>query len=404
MRVVQLTAENLLRLKAIELAPDAADAVVIVSGKNAQGKTSVLNAIALALGGAQASKLIDRPIRDGSDSAEVTVDLGEFTVTRRWTANDKSTLAVVSKDGAKYSSPQKFLDERLGALSFDPLAFTLKSDREQLETLLGLVELPFDPAHFAAQRKAVYDERTDANRELKRLEGRLSGIKRPAGELPAEVKLDDLLEERRAAELEGRRMRGVREDLAGAYGKADRLRAELATVEADIAEGEEVSRSLPSEPPDLAAIDERMRRIEETNLAARVQRSAAATYAELDAAKDAVAALTAKIEKGDAWKAGKLAEAMMPIDGLGFDESGVTYQGVPYRQASAAEQLRVSMAMSMASNPEIRVILIRDGSLLDKDNMALIEEMAAGRDFQVFVERVSDDAQVGFVIEDGELA
>ena len=92
------------------------------------------------------------------------------------------------------------------------------------------------------------------------------------------------------------------------------------------------------------------------------------------------------------------------MDGLGFDEDGVTYQGVPFSQASAAEQIRVSLAMAMALNPKLRVIRILDGSLLDADNLALIAEMATVSDYQVWIERVGDGDGIGVVIDDGAVA
>jgi hypothetical protein len=57
--------------------------------------------------------------------------------------------------------------------------------------------------------------------------------------------------------------------------------------------------------------------------------------------------------------------------------------------------------MAMAMSPDLRVILIRDGSLLDSTNMALIEEMAAEHDYQVWLEVVREDGAMGVVIEDG---
>ena len=95
--------------------------------------------------------------------------------------------------------------------------------------------------------------------------------------------------------------------------------------------------------------------------------------------------------------------AEFPVDGLGFDESGVTYQGVPFKQASSAEQLRVSLAMAIALNPKLRVIRIADGSLLDSDNLALIEAAAKESDYQVWIEMVGDGNGRGIVIEDGEV-
>ncbi len=105
----------------------------------------------------------------------------------------------------------------------------------------------------------------------------------------------------------------------------------------------------------------------------------------------------------DKKKADALAKVKFPIDGLGFDDSGVTFYGVPFVQASAAEQLRVSAALAMATDPELRILQVRDGSLLDSDSMAVLEELAAEHDFQVWVEVVDESGSLGIVIEDGSV-
>ena len=95
--------------------------------------------------------------------------------------------------------------------------------------------------------------------------------------------------------------------------------------------------------------------------------------------------------------------AKFPVDGLGFDDNGVTYNGVPFSQAGSAVRLRTSVAMAMAMNPELRVIMIRDGSLLDSKNMAIIEEMAKEHDFDIWIEKVNESGKIGIVIEDGSV-
>ena len=92
------------------------------------------------------------------------------------------------------------------------------------------------------------------------------------------------------------------------------------------------------------------------------------------------------------------------VDGLGFDDDGVTYQGVPFSQASASEQIRVSLAMAMSLNPKLRVIRILDGSLLDAENLAQIADMAKDNDYQVWIERVGTADGIGVVIEDGAVS
>jgi hypothetical protein len=82
----------------------------------------------------------------------------------------------------------------------------------------------------------------------------------------------------------------------------------------------------------------------------------------------------------------------------------VTLNGIPLGQASAAEQLRVSVALAMAANPKLRVLRILDGSLLDTESLAIIGELAKENDFQAWIEVVDESGKVGIVIEDGRVA
>jgi hypothetical protein len=154
---------------------------------------------------------------------------------------------------------------------------------------------------------------------------------------------------------------------------------------------------------DLEAIDAQVESAEEINAAVRRHKEGERVRAELEQWTQSAAELSAAIEEVDRKKATGLAAAKFPIANLGFDESGVTYQGVPFKQASSAEQLRVSLAMAIALNPKLRVIRIADGSLLDADNLALVESIAREHDFQVWIEMVGDGDGRGIIIEDGEV-
>ena len=100
-------------------------------------------------------------------------------------------------------------------------------------------------------------------------------------------------------------------------------------------------------------------------------------------------------------KADAITRASMPIPDIGFGDGQVIYKNIPFDQASDAEKLRVSLAIAIAANPELRVIRIRDGSLLDDDGLAAIAKMADELDYQVWIERVDGSGKVGVVIEDG---
>jgi len=399
MKIIELRASNVKRLKAVTITPDGP--MVVVSGRNAQGKSSVLDAIWMALGGGAAQKDTARPIRDGENQAEVRLDLGDFIVTRRW-VGEKSTLTVMSKDGAKYGSPQAFLDEKLGRLSFDPLAFSLKPDKEQVADLLSLVSLPFDPVELDARRRGIFDERTEVGREVKVLEGQLDGIEDPGDVGDSAPDPDPIRQELREARTGNADRDNVEAVLAEWRGRLRRAKEEVADAEKAIKDAVRVLDEMPG-TIDIDEIEERMNATYAASAAHGEAVLNRRRHDELKERRSVVHELTKQLQHIAEEKATALSKAEMPIDGLSFDDEGVTYQGIPFRQCSAAERLRVSVAMALAMNPTIKVIRITDGSLLDRENLALIEEMVKGRDAQCWIERVEDESGVGFVVEDGEI-
>ena len=403
MKIIKLTAENVKRLKAVEITPDGT--VQVVTGRNAQGKTSVLDAIWLALGGGAASRETVRPIRDGEDHASVTLDLGDLIVTRTWTG-DKTALSVKTADGAKDSSPQSVLDALVGRLSFDPLEFTRLSARDQVAALLDIVHLDVDLDELARKRHAAYDSRADIGRQGKAL-GEIAKpvpapeVEQSAGDLIAKIREVQALDDQQSAECNDVR---AEEALI-----ADR-RAEIAALTLALQDWEKTLARLIAKVaahvpvPDVAALEAELDALEDTNRNVRFNAAiakASALKADLLAQYET---LTKTIAKADKAKSDALAKATFPVDGLGFDDNGVTFEGIPFSQASSAEQIRVSLAMAMSLNPKLRVIRILDGSLLDSENLALITDMAAAQDYQVWIERVGDTSGVGVVIEDGSVA
>lgn len=409
-KIISLTTTNYKRAKFAEIKPDPSGNLVIVAGRNGQGKSSILDSITAALGGVNA-KTTPRPIRDGEDKAEIVLETEDLVVTRTFTPSG-SRLTVKSTDGATFSKGQAKLDDLIGKLSLDPLAFTQLSDRAQLEALLELVELPFSPDALEAERKDVFDRRSDVNRRVKELTGQMAGLPTFPADLPQdEVSVSellaqyragsDLISEHQAATVEVSRLS---QQVAGLREQEARIQAQIAGALDDSVVASDRVEALQAQPkPDLEGIQERIDNAEETNRQVRNFKSALVVAANHKAALDESTGLTAELEMIAKTKAWGLAAAKFPVDGLGFDEDGVTYQGVPFKQASSAEQIRVSLAMAIALNPGLRVIRIADGSLLDSDSLELIRDQAAEHDFQIWIEMVGDRDDA-YVIEDGEVA
>ena len=116
MRIIELRAENIKRIKAVDIRPGKG-AVVTVGGRNAQGKTSVLDAIAMAIGG---EKLVpDKPVRSGAQKAFAEVDLGDYKVRRSFTAAGGTTLTVTAADGSDPASSAGIFADGYEAVDFD---------------------------------------------------------------------------------------------------------------------------------------------------------------------------------------------------------------------------------------------------------------------------------------------
>lgn len=421
MKIIKFQAENVKKLKAVEITPDGN--TVVISGKNGQGKTSVLDSIWFALGGGDAAKDTPRPIRDGQEQASITLDLGDYKVTRNWTANDKSYLKVETKDGAKYPSPQKLLDSLVGQLSFDPLAFSTMDDKAQLKTLLGLVELSIDPAEVDRQKKVIYDQRTLVNRDVDNLKGQLAAIPEPAEDVPAEevsasavlaelqnaqVQLNTNNEKRRELQELARESNGLKADIQATLDKIAEMQAKLTWQQGNLDATNIKGKALKTEvekltDPNLGIFQTKLQQVEQINNSVRLARQYKGVSTSLNEKAAESKKLTEQITGLEKQKDDALKAAKFPVDGLGFDENGVTFGNIPFKQCSAGERLKVSLAMAMALNPKLRVIRITDGSLLDSDNMKLIESMAKENDFQVWVEIVNESGKLGVYIEDGEV-
>ncbi|MHC4407292.1 MAG: AAA family ATPase [Planctomycetota bacterium] len=393
LRVIYLEAENVKRLKAVRLRPDKT--LVRIEGRNAAGKTSVLDAIAAALGGGKQQP--DLPVRKGAKKAKVVLDLGGLKVERRWTAGGGSVLEVSEKNGPKLASPQKILDKLVGDCTFDPLEFVRMKPGDQaavLERLAGL-----DWTTLDEKREQLFAQRTEAKREAKQAAHRV-GTPPPKPESMMPVDLAAVAEQQRTALEHNQAVEEAHRDASDMLAKAE------ATLESAKAEASKTraaaDRMKPIELTDARAELEAGKAHNDAIVAYKgyKERSALAEEASTKAEE-----LNGRIERIDEEKAESLAAAKFPLKGLGIDIDGVTLDGIPFSQASSAAQLRTGVAIGLAGKPQCRVILIRDGSLLDESNLQALHDIATEHDAQVFLERVADSASPSAVfIEDGEVA
>lgn len=413
-KVIRLTAENFKRLRAVRIEPD--QTVCKITGKNAQGKSSVLDAIWAALGGSKA--IPDMPVRKGARKASVEVDLGELgapelKVKRTFTANGGSTLTVTDASGGAVSSPQAVLDKLVGVLAFDPMAFLRMDSKKQAETLKKLAGLDFSQPDL--DRQFAYEQRQKYNREAKELKARYDAIPLPQPGTPNEevdaTALSDRLSE---AGREAERVTNYERELSRAVERRDTAKARLEQSQStlDLANREVVNAhealAVLGTTEDIKAVAENIREqlknVTMTNKAVRDKKEWQRLGKEYTSKQDEADKMTAEMEKIDEWKAEQVRQAGMPVEGLEVTEDAVTFKGVPLKQCSSSEQIRITLGMGEALNPTLRTMYIRDGSLLDPDSFRQVALWAGENDMQLIIESVaSTDSPTGIVLEDGEV-
>lgn len=417
MKIIQLRSCNVKKLSAVEITPTGD--LVVISGKNGAGKSSVLDSIMFALAGGD--KLPKMPVRRGAEKAKITLNLGEIVVTRTFTAAGGTTLTIKGKEGVKFASPQTMLDSLTGRLTFDPLEFARAKPAQQAETLRALVGLDFTKADETYN--VLYARRAEANRRVKQAEATQATTPKPTGDTPAGIQsVSQIMAEIEKVNLsnwtnqEARvKLQQQQENLERSDRTIQKVKEEIKELEASLhrlnaTRSGEMDTMLRQRALvdnlrdiDVSPLRERAAKVEENNAkfhAAQKWEDGQKTLAE---ARNESEVIQRAMERNQEDKNAAIQAAKYPIEGLSIDTAGVTLNGIPFEQASTAEQLKVSVAMGFALNPKLRVLLIRNGNDLDRDNLKLLAEMATEAKAQVWIERVETDGAVSVVIEDGHV-
>lgn len=435
MKVVRIIGENVRSIKVIDIRPN--EHLTQISGANGAGKTTVLDLILYGL--APRKTLPTKLLRKGTTRGKLRIDLKDdlegYTVLRDLDENGGNLSIEPTNTKHMIKDPVEWLEKITGKLGFDPLEFMRFKPEEQFAVLRGIVELKEDVDDLEARNEQ--DEETKnsiraTRRNLKRQVAEIQVVEN----LPATTyDIPALMEEQREAdrhnrtiEDERRRRQTVESDILAQDGIAKNLAAQLAELELKIESNRKLIATLQQEKKawkpldklkDRSAIDERIREASASNAAIsanaerRIQRDRMnKDISDIDKQEET---LEENIRARKLTIGKTMAEAKFPIEGLSFETEAqgsggrerknpkkiVTYHGIPLSDASTAEQIRVSVSIGMATNPEVKTLLIREGSLIDDKGMELLKELAREHDFQYLMEIVDTSGKVGIYLEDG---
>ncbi len=421
MQILNLQASNVLNLDVIDITPT--ENTVMLSGRNGAGKTNVMRSIEFALSGKELKKTTE-PVRRGQTSGDVVMTIGDpdsdnpdeaIMIVKRHFTNSSSSLEISNAKGKVFRSPQALLDKLRSNISFDPMDFTRLSEKQQKEVLLELIDLPIDLDVQDAKRIVLYSDRTLVNRDIKQLTGQMEGIIDRLNVPDEELSAADVMDEMKAATVQiatndrGRELlRKHQHQSAMLLEKQEKLKAELETCTVDIdalkPEIDKISEEVENMvDPDLEVFKCKIEDVETINAHVRDKQERIRLLSKINDLRGDSLDLTVKMTAIDELKTETIKAANMPITGLGFDENGVTFGDIPLSQRSSGEQHKISMAIGMAMNPGLKVLWMKDASLLDSDSMDYVKSIAKEHGYQLWLELVSNNGNVGIVIKDGSI-
>ena len=412
LKIIELRGENFKKIKTIVIRPD--DNLVLLTGKNAQGKSSAIDLIIAML--CKDRKWIPQPIRKGQTHADGRLDLGEFIVYCKWTEKGKY-LKVTSQEGLVYPSPQAMLDDFIGKLGFDIGKFFNMEEKEQTKVLMDLAKLDFAEVDNKIERLMV--TRTDQGQKVKLLSGQREDINPEI--VPKElvdmdllnIDLEEGLKRNNTRQLTEKAIlsakiliEGCKENIVEILEQIENRKKEIEDIKREIGRHKEKISAdkeflFENAEVNIDPIREKLSGAEESNEIFRANERNKVADQKYKYELSVYEKLTTDITFLRKSKDTDLQQAKFPLPGLRVTTEGTFFNGIPIKQLSSAENMKVAMSIAMALNEKFKVILVKDASLLDKENLKIIREMAKDGGYQVWLEKVSDTGEMGFYFVDG---
>ena len=395
-----LEVENTKRVKAVSMMP-AESGLTIVGGRNNQGKTSVLDAIAWALGGDRFKPTT--PQREGSvlpPSLRVTLSNG-IIVERK---GKNSALTVTDPQGHK--GGQQLLNEFVEQLALDLPKFMAASDREKADTLLHIIGVGVQLKQLERTETDVYNRR-HAIGQIADQKAKFAQEMTSYPDAPDDlVSAADLIRRQQdilARNGENQRLRAQRDELEAAatmiQQQLNALLQRQAQVLADLETAKKSADDLHDES--TAALEQSILQVEQINIKVRANMDKAKAEDDAKEYGNQYVTLTAELEQARSDKRALLDGAALPLEGLSVEDEKLTYHGQTWDGMSGSDQLKVATAIVRKLNPNCGFVLMDKLEQMDLDTLQAFGDWLREEGLQAIATRVSTGAECQLIIEDG---
>ena len=413
-KISSLELENVKRVKAVKLEPSA-NGLTILGGDNANGKTSVLDAIAWALGGNSFKP--SNPKRDGSlvdPYLKVTLSNG-IVVERK---GKSSSLKVTDPKGNL--AGQKLLDAFISQFALNLPKFLDASEKEKADILLQIIGVGDQLKAIETEYKTVYADRTATGRLQRQKKASADEMVQWDNVPEVELSVSDLIKQqqdilakngenelkrRQTRDLETNRgvvankLKDVNEKIEELKNQRLALQASLDQIDDDLMFARKTIDELRDES--TTEIETSIANIEAIN--AKVAQNLAKEKAEeeAEALQREYDAMTDKLAHLNQDKIKLLNGAKLPLEGLSVDDGVLTYKGQPWEGMSSAEQLVVATSIVKAQSPQCGFVLMDKLEQMDLKSLKEFGKWAEKNGMQIIATRVSRGDECSIYIEDG---
>ncbi|MBS4874218.1 AAA family ATPase [Atopobium minutum] len=420
-KIASLELENIKRIKAVSITPTT-DGLTVIGGRNAQGKTSVLDAIAWALGGNSFKP--QNPTREGSATpAKLKIELSNGLIVTR--QGSSGTLKVVDPTGKK--SGQTLLNSFIEQLALNLPKFMNSTDKEKAEVLLDLIGVKDQIKVLDNQIETLSDQRRPLKTDY-------LGKRKVAADMPyyadapeEPVSATELIEKQQAilaknsqnqtirqkvVDLEAQmklkeqqeddareRVKQIERDLVAANNQVSAIVNEKFQLFNSLSSTKDIAQKLVDESTE--DIEQKLRDIDAINEKVRANQRRADLEAEAETTEETYKAISDQIETVRKQRIALLEGANMPLDDLDVKDGYLVYKGITWSDMSSAEQLRVATAIVRALKPDCGFVLVDKLEQMDTQTLADFGSWAQSVGLQVIGTRVSTGDECSVVIEDG---
>lgn len=408
LKINNLEIENVKRVKAVRMEPTQ-NGLTVIGGKNGQGKTSVLDAIAWVLGGDKFKP--STPEREGSMVApSLKVTLSNGLIVER--SGKNSTLKVIDPNGNK--AGQQLLNEFIEQLALDLPKFMRSSSKEKADILLQIIGVGEQLHKLETQETQLYNRRTEIGRiadQKKKFAAEMVSYPEAPKELISAADLikrqQDILVRNGQNVQKRQQVIEIGKNVDFLKAKVERLAEELkqangayalAVNDLDIAK--KSAEQLQDESTE--ELEKSLNNIDAINVKVRANYDKDKAEIDADDYSRQYNELSGDIESIRTQKTDLLKGASLPLPDLSVENGELIYKGYKWDNMSGAEQMKVSTAIVRKLNPQCGFVLLDKLEQMDADTMRDFGEWLEAQGLQVIATRVSTNRdECSLIIEDG---